>query len=784
MVEMNLRTWLPCPWAVGAISMVLAAATPQAVAAGDTPGHHLWKPVADEPYLQEVGEQIATAKPVTSAAVYGHELHLVVGGVAQVLRDGVLQDSAGAPKDMRRLRSLGGALWAATADGAYRFTGTAWERVSDQPFVDFCLHLGQVHGATRGDLFRFDGGRFVNLKPTGGYRSTDSTVVMEDFSQILADPVEVGPVDRLASYSGTLYLLRPGGLALLEGKTFMPDPIDWGMLPSPVTRDLLAQGSRLYVATDRGVAVLRGMALTTLRGPDGLPYEDTTCLAAGFDGDLWIGTARGAIRQVGDEFQYFGAQHWLPGDYVRDIAVGDQAVYIATDAGLGIIRYEPYTLRKKAAFFERELEEWGFKRLGFVHQLYWAGDREGWRREISDNDGGHTAHYLAAATFKYAATRDEAARQEAVEAFRAMVWLDDITPKPGFIARAIWSVKGDEGEQSTRGSGGLPAKWYPTEDGLWLWKGDTSSDEVNAHIYAVSLFHDLAAKGPESERARQHIANIASHIMDNGWVLRDMDGKPTRWGRWDPEYLQRPYGIDSRGLNGMEAQTYMHTAHALTGDAKFQQGLQQLFQWRYHTYTVRQKLTFPPDQVVPWDDELAFRCYHPLLRYAKDPDLRSLYLRSLERHWEVMRMQQLPFFNFTYGALTGNDCEAPQAVQHLREWPLDLVNHSYRNSHRSDLAPRRGYVPYGGGTRAISPRESGAAWGSRSALPYDGGAGGRVVTPPIGWLEDYWMGRYYGFIEAPKTPEPALTAVPPRQTARQGATPYQGPPRPAGKWEK
>jgi len=86
-------------------------------------------------------------------------------------------------------------------------------------------------------------------------------------------------------------------------------------------------------------------------------------------------------------------------------------------------------------------------------------------------------------------------------------------------------------------------------------------------------------------------------------------------------------------------------------------------------------------------------------------------------------MQQIPLFNFIYGALTGNDCEAPQAVKHLREWSLDLVNHSYHNSHRSDLTPRPGYVPYAGGTRPISPRESCAKWGSRSALEYDGGDG-------------------------------------------------------------
>ena len=745
---------------------------------------HLWKPVVDTVFLQEIGEKVPTSKPATSVAVYKGKVYVVVGGILQQLQEGTLKDIAGAPVGVKRLRSLGGAVWAAAEKGTYRYAGNNWERIDERSFTDACVHLGQVYLSTRDDIFRFEDGKFLNIRPAGGYLSTDTTVVMEDFSQVLADPVEIGPLERIASYSGTLYLLRSGRLALLDGKTFFPDPMDWGTLPSPVTRDMMSLGSKLYVATDRGVAVLRGMAMTALRGSDGLPYEDTTCLAEGFDGDLWIGTSRGAIRKTDDGFHYFGAQHWLPGDYVRDIAVGDRTVYIATDGGLGIIRYEPYTLAKKAAYFERELDAWGFKRLGFIHKLYWSGDKDGWLREISDNDGGHTAHYLAAMTFKYATTGDETARQEAVEAFKAMVWLDDITGNPGFFARAIWSVEGDKGERATRGSGGLPAKWYPTKDGQWIWKGDTSSDEVNGHYFAVCLFHDLAAKGLEKDRAAKHIANITSHIIDNGWLLRDMDGKPTRWGRWDPEYLQRPYGYESRGLNGMEALSYVQAAYALTGDPKFQAGLEQLRKWRYPTYVVRQKMTFPPDAIATWDDELAFWCYYTLISYARDPELRSIYLRSLERSWEVLRMQQLPFFNFTYGALTGNDCEAPQAVQHLREWSLDLVNHNYHNSHRSDLTTQHGYVPYGGGTRAISPRESESKWGSRSALQYDGGENSQGVTPPIGWLEDYWMGIYYGFIEALEKHDPETTALSARLVKPHGAAPYTGPARPAGKWEK
>lgn len=739
----------------------------------------LWKPAPDDVFLQEINGKVPTDSPVLSVALFNDTLYAVMEGTVHMLRADRLEVVHQAPKKVSRLESLGGALWAVAESGTYRFTGDAWSRVDERQYVDFCMHLGAVHAATRDEVFRFENGMFVTAAPEGGYLSSDSTVVMEDGTQVLSEPVPIGPVERIASYSGTLYILRPGQLVALDGRRVVPSPIDWGALPSPRTRDMMSLGSCLYITTDRGLGVLRGMAMTALQGKDGLPYEDTTCVVRGFDNDLWIGTTTGAIRKTEGEYHYFGPYHWLPGNNVHDIAVGDKVVYAATDGGIGVIRYEPYTLLKKAAYFEQRLDEWGHKRLGFIHKLYWGGDDKGWIREISDNDGGHTAHYLAAMSFKYAVTGDEKAREQAVDAFKAMVWLDEITPEPGFFARAIWSKTADLDKMSEQGSGGLPAKWYPTPDGLWMWKGDTSSDEVDGHFYSVSIFHDLAAKGAEKERAKKHLSNIASHILDNGWVLRDMDGKPTRWGRWDPDYLLRPYGFEARGLNGMQAQTYMRAAFGVTGNQKFEDGFQQLLKWGYHTYTWRQKLTFPPDLVVPWDDELAFRCYYTLLRFTDDPAMRSIYLRSIERHWEVKRMEHVPWFNFIYGAITGNDCEVDRAVKHLREWSLDTINYSYRNSHRNDLFPEPGYTPYQGGTKAMSPRETEAKEGSRFALQYDGGAGGKTVTVPAGWLEDYWMGRYHGFIEAPKVTDPALTTVEPSTGEPKGAAPYNGPPRPA-----
>lgn len=736
---------------------------------------HLWRPAPDEVYLQEVSQIVKTGKAVKSIGLYGKECFAIMDNQVFSLKGESLSQAKNAPKEVERLVSLDGQLWALTSNGLYKYTGNNWNKIGDQPFVDICMHQGDVYAATVEEIFKLDGDKFISIKPKDGYYSSDITMVMEDGSQLHADPVRLGPIFRIESYSGTLYVLRPGELVQFDGKIVNTDFIDWGRLPSGTTRDLMSFGSRMYITTDRGLTEVRGASMKNYKGEDGLPVENTTCLASGFANDIWIGTERGAVRKLDDEWQYFGAEHWLPENHVNDIAVGEKMVYIATDGGIGIISYEPYTLQKKAAFYERHLDEWGHKRLGFIHTLY-KKDNE-WIREVSDNDGAHTATYLAAMCFKYKVTGDEKARQEAEESFNAMLFLDRVNDIDGLIARSIWSTTADKDEKGKSGSGGLPARWYPTEDGKWYWKGDVSSDEIIAHFYSVSLFHDLVATGKEKELAKEHLTRMAAYIMDNGWKIIDKDGTPTRWGRWDPEYLLRPYGYSDRGVNGLEALTFMQTAYAVSGQEKFSNGYQQLVDWGYLNNVLKQKNTFPPSSLAPWDDNLANEAYATVLRYTTDPHLRSYYLRSIERFYEIKRMEHIPWFNFTYGAYTGNDCEIDQCVKHLRAWTLDCTEYNYRNSHRDDLFVEAGYTSYEGGLKAISPRELSVSRGSRRAISLDGGVGGRRIMEPTGFLKDYWMGRYYGFIEAPKTTDPELITVKP--TGKYlGAAPYDGPGRP------
>ena len=740
------------------------------------PPNRLWKPVQDEVYLQEVATKIQTEKPVHAIALLGESCFVVIDGQINTLKNEQLESMENSPSSVNRLITLNGSIWALAEDAIYQFKNDTWQIIDNKEYVDICMHQGTLHGATREDIYRLDDDKFVNIKPEGGYYSSDITMLMEDGTQLHADPVRLGPIDRIQSFSGTLYILRPGKLVLLDGRIVNTDFIDWGKFPSKVTRDLLSNGSRLFVSTDRGLGVLRGASLFVLEGKDGLPYENTTCLEKGFDDDIWIGTSKGAIRKLDNAWHYFGADHWLPGDNVNGIAVGNNIVYIATDKGIGIIRYEPYTLRKKVDYYERHMEEWGHKRMGFIHTLY---KRNGeWIREISDNDGGHTAPYLAGMSFKYAVTGDEKARQEAIESFKAMLWMERITPIDGYVARAIWSESGDQDELAQHGSGGLPAKWHKASKGDWHWKGDTSSDEIIAHFFAISIFHDLVAKGKEKEMAKEHLTRIASYILENGWVLIGMDGKPTRWGRWNPEYLLRPYGYMDRGVNGLEALTFMRTAYALTGDEKFEDGYQQLVDWGYRTNTIRQKNVFPPADIAPWDDNLAFRSYYTLLRYTDDPVDKSVYLRSLARTWEVKRIEQVPRYNYSYGAITGNDCEQEQSLDHMRAWQLDCIGFNYTNSYRADLQTPEGYRAYENGSKAMSPREIAVTRNSRYVMVLDGGQSGLRVMEPNSFILDYWMGRYHGLIEAPTTNDSNLISVKPRTGQHFGAEPYSGPKRP------
>lgn len=722
--------------------------------------------IADEVYLQEVGRKIPTSAPLSAVAVVDGKIFAGSGAGLLRLQGSNLVPVIGFARPVQRLVVADGTLWVISPAGLYRRNEEAWKQVSSEPVTDVCAFRGQTLAAVGSQLWR----------------------VRDDTMELVSTNRARFNITRLVPHQETLFVHGPGRLTTFSlgafgGMDAYASPADlgwdWGSLPSPDTRDALSQGSSLFLATGRGLGVLRGMSLTALRGTEGLPFEDTTCLATGFTNDLWIGTSRGAIRQVDGDFHYFAGERWLPKERVNALAVSGRTVAIATDGGLGIIDYEPFTLAKKAAYYERHLDEWGQKRLGLVHKLEWDSALKEYVREAGDNDGGYTGYYLAAQSYRYAVTRDPEARREATNTFHALCWLESMTGIPGFPARSVWA-KGERGHQSDHGSGGYAAEWHDTADGAFEWKGDTSSDELCSHFYAMDLFLDLAAQGDEITRAKTHLARIATHLIEHRWQLVDLDGKATRWGRWDPDYFLTDEGKYDRGLQAVELLSFIKTAEVRTRDPRFATAYQELVSLGYPAYTLRARNTFPPDSVLHFLDELAFWSWWNLLRYEPDPELRALYRRGYERSYEVVRVEHNPWFDFLHGALTGEEFNARPSVDHLRSWPLDLRVWSYQNSQRSDLRTPPGYVALKGGTRTFPPRETEPLRWDHWLMQADGGTGGRDVVEPGAWLLAYWMGRYHGFIAAPTVTDPALLTVEHTHDWELGARPYSGPARPAG----
>ncbi len=755
----------PSPFRRVLVTLACCVVAMDAQSAPDLP--HLWQPVSDGVFLQEIGRKVSSAEPLNAVASFAGNVYAGSDKGLYRLDGDELVPTPELHEPITRLVSGAGGLWAITGHGLYRLQTGGWKKISGEAVTDVAEHRDETIAAIGNRLWRVQGD---SLEPL---TNAESPFV----------------ITRVLSHCETLYLQGGNRLTFLDGQRFGGLDVygfpadqgwDWGELPSTTVRDALSLGSRMYFATDRGIGVLRGMSLTPIRGEQGLCFEDTTCLARGFTNDLWIGTTRGAIRMVGDRFPYFAGQRWMPADHVYAIATGPSAVYIATSKGLGIIEYEPFTLLKKAAYYERHLDEWGQRRLGVIHKLEWDDQLQEFVREAGDNDGGYSGDYLAAQSYRYAVTGDLEARAAAVNTFRTLRWFETMTGLPGFPARSVW-VKGERGHKSSSGSGGYPAEWHDTADGRFEWKGDTSSDELCSHFYAITVFLELAAQGTEKEQAKQHLARIATHLIDHRWQLIDVDGKPTRWGRWDPEYFATDEGRNDRGLQSLEILSFMKTAAALTGDPKFDAAYRQLVELGYPGYTFRQRNTPPPpENIAHFEDQLGLWCYWNLLRFEKDTQLRSIYRRSFERSYEVIRIEQNPWFNFIYGALTGNDCEVTQAVNHLREWPLDLVVWSYQNSHRADLRTPPGYAAYNGGSRPFPPRETEPLRWDHWTMQADGGSGGKDVVEPSGWLLAYWMGRYAGFIEAPRVTNPELLTVERNRGRAYGARSYSGPPRPEG----
>jgi len=640
--------------------------------------------------------------------------------------------------DVRALHcDMKGRLWAACRTGIYAFDGTKWAQYGPG-FSGSALPLRCIAVAPDGDVF-------VGTR-RGLYRGDGAGWSRERYAGL-------GEVrDIVFDKGATMWVAASNGLhrvSEMKIERFHEQPA--GPLLSNDVRGM-AVGARdtLWLGTRLGAQALHlGTAWSTPKDNDNrpMPYADVTCVATGPKAEVWCGTARGAVRYFRGEWDYRAGKRWLSGDRVSDIAVGrDGTVWIATEAGVNSIYYREMTLDEKAAYFTERVQA-RHSRMGFVTASHLAkpGDVTTSTYGVSDNDGLWTSFYVAAESFRYAVTGDAEARQNAKRSVEAMMWLEEVTPISGFPARAI-----EEAGQGARHGG----EWHLSEDGKWDWKGDTSSDEIDGHYFAYYIYHDLVADDSERARIEGLVRRMTDHIIENEYCLIDVDGEPTRWGHWGPQDLLTPRWAIEKGLNSLEILSHLKVAYHITGDLKYEDAARELIDgYEYARNTIGQKLTLP--EVNHSDDELAFVAYYPLLVIEEDPALRMMYEESVRRSWKIERPERSAFFNFVYGAGTGEPCDAELTVKELQDVPMSTIEWTIVNSHRADVETDERLTRFGEiqSTRALPVDERRVMKWNGNPYQLDGGSDGMAEDDGAFFLMPYWMGRYHNIIANPDEEE-------------------------------
>lgn len=488
-----------------------------------------------------------------------------------------------------------------------------------------------------------------------------------------------------------------------------------------------------------------------------LPWTEITTVQS--DGaDLWFGTSLGAFkRDASGEFSYYYGQRWLPGDLVKDLIVQGNQIHVLTDKGLGTIVFEEMTLEQKAAILDKQMRERHI-RHGFNSSvdLLEPGNLGSALLTDSDNDGLWTTMYLAGEAFRYAVTKSPEALQNCKESLLAMERLYTVNPVEGFPSRSF--ERSGYIEQLSD-----PERWQHASDPEWDWKSTTSSDEAIGHVFVFGVLAEVVDDPWVKAKSIELLDALMTHVVKNDMYLIDFDGKPTLWGKWNPDYVNSfPISVGDRKLNSSNITGMLQTAYHFTGKEMYKEKAYELMDKYGYLENMMRPMSGigrSGDGSDDWakmlsdgwnhsDDEMYFVGYWGLYRYAFDEELKAKYKESIVDHWEAERPEKEGLWNIFTAMVQPENFDLEEAVWFLEEHPIDLISWNVKNSHRKDIELLEPNFRNQTTKEVISPSEARIARHNANRFSLDGGNGGKVeYSPGDIWLLPYWMGRYFGVIE-------------------------------------
>jgi len=525
----------------------------------------------------------------------------------------------------------------------------------------------------------------------------------------------------------------------------------------------------LWIGVLGGVTIRKNDQVVEEKKPEnGITNSEVNAIKRAPDGRMWVGTNYGISRFTPGKEAYSVrlSKRWLMSDKVRDIAFdADGNAWIATADGVSAIKRREMTLSQKADYFYGKLIERHVREPWIVgrFRLEVPGDTTTLVPDDDDNDGEYTAMYLAMESLRYAVTGSEEAKVRAKKAFDFLHYLREVTGMDGFFARTIVPADWDRMHDMNRTytpqqladelvknprHKPVEVRWHLSEDEEWMWKGDTSSDELDGHFFGYYWYYYLVADEVEKQRIAVHVGKIMDHLVRNDFYLVGVDGTHTKWGVWSPQSLnQDPEWSPEKPLNSLEILSFLKFAHEITGKASYQEEYLSLIREEHYLENAKMLFTTNPAWETYFDIYLALYIYPALINLETDPTLNAEYRTHLDQWFNKFKETKSPLLNFTHNMLAGGSDELENSIAFLQDAPLDLVDWTIDNGKREDLYLVREPILEDIQVNELRPPSEYRTmrWDRN---PYFAVAGNPAQErEPVYWLLPYWMGRYLGLIK-------------------------------------
>jgi len=348
-----------------------------------------------------------------------------------------------------------------------------------------------------------------------------------------------------------------------------------------------------------------------------------------------------------------------------------------------------------------------------------------------------TSFYLASQSYRYAATKDDKALNNARRAIKGIKSLFDVTGERGLMARYFFMNENKSGDDI------FFCKNIPN----CLYLDDVSRDQYIGVMFGLGIAHDLLPNA-EKNIIRSLISDIVYFLEKNEWKIRNADGIKRFGGIMNPNSL---FAIGSASHLLAFTQIYKNVAEDFGAD-KYLAYQKKYAKMLRHIY-LSTNLDYGYFAIA-----LHYASFFNLIRLEDDENIKILYKKEfIKRLWKLTKGHQNALFNSIYIIVIGYDNYVVRETKHLLyDFPnAPRRNLFVRNSNRKDIETRisimglitfENNIEFARNPLPIAERPPTDFLWQRSSFMLDGGGNGNVQYPGVDFLLPYWMGRYYGFI--------------------------------------